>query len=363
MKDDATIAIVGVGLIGGSLGLAFKRVGAVRRVIGVSRSETVERAVALGAIDDGVDYGALSAGVAEADAVFLCTPISRILELLPETLAVAKEGSVVTDVGSTKQVICECAREHARSGVVFVGGHPMAGSEGRGIEAADPFLFQNAIYVLTPNDGDEEAAEGLGSLLSVTGARTLVLDASTHDTVVSAISHLPQLLATSLVGMVGRLDTPKGLALRMAAGGFRDMTRIASSPYEMWRDICLTNIDAIRNSASLLHEALEGVLSRLESDALAEDFSFAQKTRAAIPTDGKGFLTSLHDLRLMVEDRPGVIAEIGSTLADAEINIRDFEILKVREGEGGSIRLAFGSEEDAAEARRLLEACGMTVLV
>ena len=101
MKDDATIAIVGVGLIGGSLGLALKRVGAVRRVIGVSRSETVERAVALGAIDDGVDYGALSAGVAEADAVFLCTPISRILELLPETLAVAKEGSVVTDVGST----------------------------------------------------------------------------------------------------------------------------------------------------------------------------------------------------------------------------------------------------------------------
>ena len=209
MRSRATIAIVGVGLIGGSLGLALKRSGAASRVVGVSRSETIERAVTSGAIDSGVTYDALPEGVRDADIVFLCTPISRILELLPETLEAVSTGCVVTDVGSTKQAICEVARAHRRTGVHFVGGHPMAGSEWRGVEAADPFLFQNAIYALTPDaDTDESVVGTLADSVASTGARTLVLDAETHDQVAAAISHLPQLMATSLVGMVGRLDAP-----------------------------------------------------------------------------------------------------------------------------------------------------------
>ncbi len=364
MSDGASVAIVGVGLIGGSLGLALKASGVASRVVGVSRPETIDRAVATGAIDSGVPYDALKEGVGEADFVFLSTPISRILELLPDTLEAVSPGCVVTDVGSTKQAICEIAREHGSDGVDFVGGHPMAGSEWRGVDAADPFLFQNAIYVLTPDPNTDEAiVQNLADLVGSTGARTLVLDAETHDRVAAAISHLPQLMAISLVGMVGRLDVPEGLALKMAAGGFRDMTRIASSPYEMWRDICQTNVAAIRESVSRFRDTLDEISSRLEVDALASDFSYAQEVRAGIPSDSKGFMSPLHELRLMVEDRPGVIAEIGGLLAEAGINIKDIEVMKVREGEGGSLRLGFGSGTDAESASRLFEGRGFKVLV
>lgn len=363
MSEGATIAIVGVGLIGGSLGLALKRSGAASRVVGVSRPETIDRALASGAIDSGVSYEALADGVEGADTVFLCTPISRILDLLPETLEAVSAGCVVTDVGSTKQAICQVARTHRRPDVHFVGGHPMAGSEWRGVEAADPFLFQNAIYVLTPDDdADTDAVASLVDCVASTGARTLILDAETHDRVAAAISHLPQLMATSLVGMIGRLDAPEGLALKMAAGGFRDMTRIASSPYDMWRDICRTNAAAIRACVSQFRETLDTVASRLDADELASDFSYAQEVRAGIPSDSKGFMSPLHELRLMVEDRPGVIAEIGGCLAEAGINIKDIEVMKVREGEGGSIRLGFGSGEDVESANRLFEERGLKVL-
>lgn len=363
MSEGATIAIVGVGLIGGSLGLALKRSGSASHVVGVSRPETIDRALASGAIDEGVSYDALGEGVDGADIVFLCTPISRILELLPVTMESVQAGCVVTDVGSTKHAICEVASAHRRPDVHFVGGHPMAGSEWRGVEAADPFLFQNAIYVLTPDvDVDESAVASLADCVGSTGARTLILDAETHDRVAAAISHLPQLMATSLVGMVGRLDAPEGLALKMAAGGFRDMTRIASSPYDMWRDICRTNAAAIRTCVSQFRESLDAITARLEADELASDFSYAQDIRAGIPSDSKGFMSPLHELRLMIEDRPGVIAEIGGLLAEAEINIKDIEVMKVREGEGGSIRLGFGSSDDVELAARLLEERGLTVL-
>ena len=363
MSEGTTIAVVGVGLIGGSLGLALKRSGAVTRVVGVSRAETIDRALSSGAIDEGVTYEALEDGIGEADYVFLCTPISRIVELLPMVMGAAAPGSVVSDVGSTKQAISDVARAHRRADVHFIGGHPMAGSEWRGVDAADPFLFQNAIYVLTPDDdADDASVDGLAGVVSSTGARALILDAETHDRVAAAISHLPQLMATTLVGMVGLLDAPEGIPLKMAAGGFRDMTRIASSPYEMWRDICRTNASAIRECVSGFRDALDDVVSRLEEDELATDFAFAQSTRAEIPTDSKGFLSPLHELRLMVEDRPGVIAEIGSTLAEAGINIKDIEVMKVREGEGGSLRLGFGSGEDLASATRLFEARGLRVL-
>ena len=141
------------------------------------------------------------------------------------------------------------------------------------------------------------------------------------------------------------------------------MTRIASSPFEMWRDICATNAEAIQEAIALFQDALSGVSSRLQSEQLAEDFSFAQRVRAEIPKDSKGFLTPLHELRLMVEDRPGVIGEIGSALAESGVNIRDIEVLKVREGEGGSLRLAFGTGEDAASASRILRGIGFKVLV
>ena len=358
------VALIGVGLIGGSLGLALKRLGLCERIVGVSRPQTIERAKAVGAVDEGVDYAHLRDGVCDANLVFLCTPISRIIELLPETLEAAPMGCVVSDVGSTKRTIVSLADAHGRDGVHFIGGHPMAGSEWKGVDAADPFLFQNAIYVITPGNGVPEAVcDRFASVIDRIGARILRLEPDVHDRIAAAISHLPQMMATALVGMVGRMDREDGLALQMAAGGFWDLTRIASSPFEMWRDICRTNADDIRSRIDQFQEALSGMRSRLEEDVLEEDFDFANKVRGSIPKDSKGFLNPLHEVLVVVEDRPGVISEVATALADASINIKDIEVLKVREGEGGSLRLGFGDADDSSQAARILGDLGFKVRI
>ncbi|RKY57223.1 MAG: prephenate dehydrogenase [Candidatus Latescibacterota bacterium] len=357
----STIAIVGVGLIGGSIGLALKRAG-VGRILGVSRSETLREAVRLGAIDKGVPYGRMGDVLGEAEVVFLCTPVHRILELLPEVLGVVKEGAVVTDVGSTKERILARAEQSLRCGVAFVGGHPMAGAEGRGVKAADPFLFQNAVYALVPaKDTPGWAMERMVELVEKLGARAALLDASTHDRIVALVSHLPQMVAVALVGLVGRMAEEEPLYLRMAAGGFRDMTRIASSPFEVWEDICRTNSSKISEAIDLLIDELMRLKGMLEDPKLGEAFRFAAETRGTIPKDAKGFLRPLYELRVVAEDRPGVIAGIASPLAEAGINIKDMEVLKVREDEGGTLRLAFGSPEDLERALEILKERGFEV--
>lgn len=358
-----TIAIVGVGLIGGSLSLAFKRMGIGQQIVGISRSETVARAKAQGVIDAGFTYDDLESGIKDADFVFLCTPISRILELLPRCLSSVKSGCVVTDVGSTKRAVVESAVAQGRSGVSFIGGHPMAGSERKGVDAADPFLFQNAIYVLTPcAETPRDHVDRMVTMIWRIGAHTMEMDPSTHDRVAAAISHLPQMMATTLVSLVGKLNEDDGLPLKMAAGGFRDMTRIASSPFEMWRDICATNAVPIQDAIDAYISELSGLRERIDSDALAFDFAYSNEVRDWIPRDSKGFLHPLHELLLVVEDEPGVIANVASFLAEADINIRDIEVLKVREGEGGTLRLGFGEANEKESASQILIGQGYKVL-
>ena len=359
-----TIALVGVGLIGGSLGLACKRFGIGRRIVGISRKETLEEAVRLGVIDEGIPYQDMPDKLGEADMIFLCTPIHRIAELLPEIPGCAKRGAIVTDVGSTKAQIVALAERTFPSDVSFIGGHPMAGSETRGVQAADPFLFQNAVYILTPSRGTpQEVVEELMDLVERLGARVAVMDASVHDRIAAAVSHLPQMMAVALMGMVGRLSEENPLFLRMAAGGFRDMTRIASSPYEVWGDICRTNAGPIAEIIDAYIASLKGVRARIADENLKADFEFANVTRGIIPRDSKGFLRPLYDVLVVVEDRPGVIAGISVPLAEAGINIKDIEVLKVREDEGGTLRLAFGTDEEARRAAEMLEEKGYVARV
>jgi len=359
-----TIALIGVGLIGGSLGLACKRVGIGRRIIGISRKETLEEAIRLGAIDEGIPYEDMPDGLGKADVTFLCTPIHRILQLLPRLPGCVKRGAIVTDVGSTKAQIVALAERTFPSDVHFIGGHPMAGSESRGVQAADPFLFQNAVYVLTPSRGTpQETVEELAHLVERLGARVAVMDASVHDRIAAAVSHLPQMMAVALMGMVGRLSEEDPLFLRMAAGGFRDMTRIASSPYEVWGDICRTNAGPIAEMIDAYIVKLKALKARIADEALKADFEFANETRGMIPRDSKGFLRPLYDVLVVVEDRPGVIAGISAPLAAAGINIKDIEVLKVREDEGGTLRLAFGTDEEARRAVEILKEQGYVARV
>ncbi|MEW6750953.1 MAG: prephenate dehydrogenase [Candidatus Latescibacterota bacterium] len=354
------IAIVGVGLIGGSMGLALKRTGYGGRIVGVSRAATVDQACALGVIDEGWEYEELERALAGTDLVFLCTPIQRILELIPQVSQHAAPGTLITDVGSTKRRILARARESLRPDLHFVGGHPMAGSEKAGVGAADPFLFQNAIYILVPCPGTPAAPyDALLGLLRRIGAQILELDVEVHDQVVAAISHLPQMIATSLVRLVGEMNRENGYFLALAAGGFRDLTRIASSPFApVWEDICSTNADQIRQMIDRYLTLLADVRRRLEEPSLGEDFAFANRVRSSIPRDSKGFIHQLYELTVVAEDRPGVIAEIATALGRQGININDIEIMRVREGEGGTIRLGFDSDKAARTALEVLAGIG-----
>ena len=360
------ISIIGVGLIGGSLGLALRRTGFAGEIVGVSRDETIARAVDLGAVDRGVDYDHLAEGVGAADLVILCSPIQHIMEILPAVMTAVPSGALVTDAGSTKRRITEVAKSAGRKDAFFLGGHPMAGSEKSGVTAADPFLFQNAIYILVPDDAVPQSLHhGLRDLVHGLGARVLELSADTHDTVVAAISHLPQLLATCLVEMVGHLDedSDEKAFLALAAGGFRDMTRIASSPFApVWRDICGTNPDRIHAMVAQYQQALSRLVAGMadgpDARGLEQSFTYANRVRDGIPRDTKGFIHRLSEVLVVCEDKPGVIADIARAMADDGVNINDIEVVKVREGMGGTLRLGFDDDDVALRALGVLDRLG-----
>ena len=354
------ILIIGVGLIGGSLGLALKRKGYSGTILGVDYPSVVKEGVQKNILDEGYPREELEKAASTADLIFICTPILQILRLLPVLGNCARPGTLITDVGSTKRKIVETANIHLPADVDFIGGHPMAGSEFRGIEAADTFLFENATYVLTPSRPiREEKRRALGELLERIGAKVLLLQPRLHDEIAAAVSHLPQMASVALMNLAASKQSESPHFLKMAAGGFRDMTRIASSPFEIWEHIRETNADMISTYLEEYIKELQKVKELLEKPELEEYFTEAAQNRLAIPKDTKGFLRPQFELSVSVEDRPGMLAVIAQTLAEKEINIKDIEVLKIREDEGGTMRLAFSTEEDRELALRLLREKGL----
>lgn len=354
-----SVLIVGIGLIGGSLGLALKRKGFTGKIIGVDRPEVLEQAQRRGFLDEMYSNEELESAASQADLVFLCTPIDEIIHLLQKIGSYVKSGTLVTDVGSTKRRIVETANIYLPSDVDFIGGHPMAGSEFRGVEAADPFLFENTTYVLTPSRPIRETTRKMfGELLEMIGAKVLLLLPSLHDEIAAAVSHLPQVAAVAMMCLVADRQKESPHFLKMAAGGFRDMTRISSSPYGIWKDILNTNADMIIRYIDLYIKELEKARDLLQKMEMENYFDKAARNRLSIPKDTKGFLRPHYDILVSVEDKPGVVYNIASALAEKNINIKDIEILKIREDEGGTMRLAFSTEENREDAIRLLRQKG-----
>jgi len=350
------ICIVGTGLIGASMALAFKRKKIVKLIIGVDQKNIIDKAISVGIIDEGFESSFLEDAVVDADLIILATPIRHILEVLPLIANTAKKNAVITDVGSSKEQIVAVAQHEFRNGAYFIGGHPMAGSEKRGLNAADPFLFENCHYVLTPtSDTPQQIIDSLVAVLEHIGAKVLLLNASEHDRIAAAVSHLPQTLAICLVNMIQHYDDPQSTYLRLAAGGFRDMTRIASSNFGIWQDIFASNSPNIIKTIDDFIAELQQFKQELEKSNLQAMFEKAAHTRISIPKDTKGFIRPHFDLAVFVEDKPGVIAKIAGVLADNSINIRDIEVLKVRLYEGGTIRLSFESEQERQLALKLLK--------
>ncbi len=356
------ITIIGTGLVGGSLGKAWKGADlAELEIVGVDRPDVLERAVKAGAID--VGSAEPSEAVADADLVVLATPLSAIMSQLDEIALSLKTGAVLTDVGSVKGPIVRQAEETLRDDVLFVGGHPMAGSELSGIDHASRFLFENATWVLcrTSTAASDSRYSDLLALIHSTGARTLEMSPKEHDDIAALVSHVPQLLAVALTNTVGGRNDINPNYLRLAAGGFRDMTRIAGSDAAIWRDILAANLGSVLDALALTSAELQRVRNRLieeDFDDLFSLFTAARKTRETIPRDTKGFIAPLADVYVHADDRPGWIASIASLLAGADINIKDMELLKIREGTGGTFRLSFSDSATAASAVELLNERG-----
>ncbi len=274
------VGIIGLGLMGGSWGLALKRCGFAGRRVGCDRPEILQRALARGAVDEGLEDPAPA--VAGADLVILATPVGAIVDLLPRLRDAAPKRSLITDVGSTKRLICQRAHEIFGEEPLFLGGHPLAGKERSGIERADGELFENARYVLTPlapgHTSDPRIKAFMG-LLEAVGARPYVGEASSHDRAVAYLSHLPQLVSSGLASLVAEESAGGQLPLELAAAGFRDVTRLAEGPYSVWRDICLTNIENIQRALEALIEKLESMKVHLSDRELEHEFRQAAKLR------------------------------------------------------------------------------------
>jgi prephenate dehydrogenase len=263
------IAIVGVGLIGGSFALAVRRAGVCERITGWDRKEVLDRALAGGVID-GVESAFESGEVSEADLVYLAAPVGAILSFLRTRSNSLKPGAIVTDAGSTKREICRVARESLPRAVSFVGGHPMAGSERTGVEFADANLFNEAAYALVARDGGPANAMRLiTETVRIIGARPITLSAERHDRIAARISHSPQLISTALALAVSRMDDSDALSL--GGSGFAEMTRLAESGWSVWEDICRTNSDEITSALDEAIAQIEAVRMAISSG----DFSGA----------------------------------------------------------------------------------------
>ena len=361
------IAILGIGLIGGSLALGFKeRTDAF--VVGYDRSEEDLRyALAIGAIDDWTT--SLTQAVSDADIVVIALPVGKIKQTIEELAELPlKPTCIVTDVGSTKSEIMEAGQSSLKKkGIVFIGGHPMAGSHQSGIHAARSLLFENAYYVLTP---DPETSllevQKLSQLLhKATKAELVLMDARHHDRIVGAISHLPHIIAAGLVNVVGNYNEENEWFHRLAAGGFRDLTRIGASHPIMWRDILLSNRKELLTLMDDWIKKMEEVrfaIAGEKQEQIEEFFIRSRHLRQQLPDKKRrGILEPRYECYVDVPDQPGVIGKVATLLGKENINISNLEVMENREEIPGVLKITFKKEKDYLAAISVIRREGMEV--
>lgn len=270
------VAILGTGLIGGSFGLAVRREFPHIEVVGYDRPDVLAAACLLEAVEETAKD--ISKAIHGADLIYVALPIGATIDALPAIAAAAKPNSLVTDSGSTKSAIGRAAERAFTKSVRFLGGHPMSGKETSGIEQADADLFHNTRYALVGSaDDPDPRVQGFAALLRAIGAEPVWCDAETHDWAVSIVSHLPQLVAVALAGVVQDETDETGLPVNLAGPGLQDMLRLAGSPYTLWRDIALTNTENISRALSRLEQAIEHLRANLTTKELEQEFNTANE--------------------------------------------------------------------------------------
>jgi prephenate dehydrogenase len=352
------VAVLGVGLIGGSIGLAAKECVEDVEVVGFGRSpERLERARGLGAIDRVA--GSLEEALDGASVCFCCAPVGALDDQIAAALAAAGEDCVVTDVGSTKGGVVEAAADRR-----FVGGHPIAGAETAGVEHARADLFHGATWYLTPT-GDSSGVlfERLHRLVAALGARPVAIDAESHDRLLATVSHLPHVLANALVTQTAGALGEEDAALPRVGPSFRDATRVAGANSAIWTDIYVANRAAIAAEVDAVVERLQAAAELLragEADAItAWNEQAADARRRLLEADLAGGV--VHELRTTVPNRPGIVAEVALALGKAGVNIVDMALAPAPDMRSGAITLWIAGDAEADRARQLIDDLGFPV--
>ncbi len=358
--SDFTCGFIGLGLIGGSIAKAIhQKLPDAHLIAYDTNNSSLELALQEGVIEEACS--GIGASFGRCDYVFLCAPVTHNDENLITLKKYLSPDVILTDAGSVKTGI----HEHiAAAGLdeVFIGGHPMAGSERFGYANARASLFENAYYILTPTEKTKvEKLAACQTLVQTIGAIPLILPYSQHDYVTAAISHLPHVIAASLVNLVKREDSKEGIMKMIAAGGFKDITRIASSSPTMWQQICLTNTE---NISALLGRYIEDltafrqILEQHDETALYHFFDNARAYRDSFVNSSNGPIKTEHVITVDIADKPGTIAAIASLLASNDISIKNIGINHNRELAEGALRIEFYDENTAACASAVLQEKG-----
>lgn len=340
------IGIIGLGLIGGSIARALKRKDNSYIIKAWDRDkDNLERALSETILDEYAS--SIKEGFFECDAIFLCIPVFAMKDILDELLINISPNCILTDVGSTKSDVVDLINEMKVKNP-FIGGHPLAGSEKSGFIASRANLFENAYYCLTPTENaDNNVLKKLRDIVKDLGAIPIEMTPEEHDRVTAAISHVPHVIAASLVNLVDELDSPDNMMKTISAGGFKDLTRIASSSPGLWAGICLSNREKILETLKSYIEGLNCFETDLKSenrDSIEKFFTSARDIRNAL-SDRKSIFQKTYSIMVDVDDKPGIIAFIASALANENINIKNIGILNSRETEEGALEIQVESEE------------------
>lgn len=351
------IGFVGLGLIGGSIAKAVR---AAAPEIGITAYDIDQSALTLaqkeGCIDEAAG-GVTRESFGVCDMIFLCAPVSENDSNLEQIADVMKEDAILTDVGSVKGDIHAHITELGLESR-FIGGHPMAGSEKTGYEHADANLFENVYYIMTPTaQTKQEQLSRYEQLITCMRAIPLVMTPEKHDYVTAAVSHLPHVIAAALVNLVREEDRDDGVMKMIAAGGFRDITRIASSSPVMWEAICMANTEKVTKLLDAYIASLHAVrdtIGQRDGKNIREFFDSARNYRDSFQVSYAGALRPVYALHVDIPDAPGTLAAIAMILAEHEISIKNIGIIHNREYEEGVLRVEFYDGGARTEAKKLL---------
>lgn len=355
-NKNLTCGFIGLGLIGGSIARALRRFYPGCKLIGYD----IQKEAAMLAVREGVLNTALSEindAFRECGYIFLCAPVSFNNENLLKLKQFLSPDCLLTDVGSVKTDIHKHI-EMLNLSNQFIGGHPMTGSERTGYANSKAILLENAYYILTPtSEVPREKITAYRELVASLGAIPLVISYKQHDYVTAAISHLPHIIAASLVNLIRDSDSPEGIMKMIAARGFKDITRIASSSPAMWQQICMTNTENIDELLETYIESLKSIQKKIrqhKEDSVYEFFDQARRYRDSFIDASRGPIKKSYSVSIEIADEPGTLASIAAILADNRISIKNIGIIHNREQASGALGIEFYDPESIKAAKNIL---------